>query len=328
MIKRFQLFLGPERARNLFLLLAFTGLTSLVLNVFADQYEWVRPVQSGLVLVFVIGAAVIIGGKLDPFERGRMASLMIPAVLAVLIGLFVAPNLLGLFIGAGFGWVIAGIFIFKPRGPMEYQKAVKHMRRSEYADAVKVLDGLIKEEQKPNHYRFRAEILRLWGKLDRAQRDYEKMIKLEPASAVGYNGLAEVLLQSGKYGEAREAAYKAYELAPQEWVAAYNLGMIEDRLQESEAALEHLNLALEAKVPDSRHRLLIHFYRARAFARQGDFAAAEKAADMLKKHRGGLNEWQVILQSDQAETLRQVIAGDIAAAQALADDEMDVQALA
>ena len=45
-----------------------------------------------------------------------------------------------------------------------------------------------------------------------------------------HNGLAEVELQAGRFEAAQKAAHKAQELAPQEWVAAYNLGMIEDRL--------------------------------------------------------------------------------------------------
>ena len=118
---------------------------------------------------------------------------------------------------------------------MEYQQAVKHLRKSEYAEAVKSMDSLIKQEPRdPNHYRFRAELLRLWGKLDRAKKDYQRMTELDPKSAVGYNGLAEVYLQAGDYDDALEAGQRAAELAPDEWVALYNLGMIEDRLGRSQ----------------------------------------------------------------------------------------------
>ncbi|GAB4508516.1 MAG: hypothetical protein OHK0046_01190 [Anaerolineae bacterium] len=329
MFKQFQLFLGQERLRALVLLLGLTGLFSLILNTVVEDYDWVRPAQTILAFVFLIGAAIIIGTRLDPFERGRWASLLVPALGAVALGAFVIPQYLGLLVGASIGWVVAGIFIFRPRGPMAYQQAVKHLRRSEYADAVKVMDEVIKDDpNQPNHYRFRAEILRLWGKLDRARRDYEKMIQIDPESAVAYNGLAEVLLQAGQYAQAQTAALKAYELAPDEWVAAYNLGMIEDRLGDAPNALRHLDLALNTKVPDARHRLLIHFYRARAHARLGDFEAARAAVEIIKKQRGGLNEWQMILESEQAETLRAVLAADIQAAEALVNDEMTVEALA
>lgn len=328
MLRQFQLFLGPVRLRLLILLLAFTGLGSVLLNAVGDGAAWAQNIQTALALAFIVGAVLIIGSKLDPYDRGRWAAVVVPAVLAVMIGILFVPNLTPLFLGGGIGWVFAGLFLFRARGPMEYQRAIKLMRKNDYAEAVKIMDALIKDEPDvANHYRLRAEILRLWGKLDRARRDYERMTKVDPDSAVAFNGLAEVLLQSGSYDRAHQAAEKAYALAPNEWVATYNLGMIEDRLGDAPSAIEHLNMALDARVPDARHRLLIHFYLARAHARMGDTKAASESIENLKKHRGGLNEWQVILQSDQAQTLRDVIADDINMAKALIEGELTVEAL-
>ncbi len=183
----------------------------------------------------------------------------------------VLPQFALALIGAAAGWIVAGAFLFRARAPMEYQKAVKHLRKSEYAEAVQTMDILIKSEPRdPNHYRFRAELLRLWGKLDKARKDYQRMTELDPQSAVAYNGLAEVYLQSGDYDPALEAAQRAAELAPDEWVAYYNLGMIEDRLERSPDVIEHLERALALKVPDARHRLLMYLYIARANARLGN----------------------------------------------------------
>jgi predicted Zn-dependent protease len=212
---------------------------------------------------------------------------------------------------------------------MQYREAIKHLRKNQYDDAAKVMDRVIKEEPKqPNHYRFRAEILRLWGKLDRARRDYEKMISLAPDSPVAYNGLAEVYLQLRDYSKAHVAAQKACELAPDDWVTAYNLGMIEDRLQQSRQVIEHLNQALALNVTEARHRLLIYLYLARAYSRVGNVEAAQEAITMLKRLRSALEEWQYILEDDQAETVRAVLGGDVRAAQDLADDKIDVAALA
>lgn len=331
MIKRFLLFLGPERARWLFLLLAGTGTASLILNAFVDQYDWVTNVQNLLVLALIIGASFIIGQRLDPMERGRWITILAPAVGAVLLGLTVLPQLFLPLLGAAIGWIAAAMFLFRGRGQMEIQKAVKHLRKDEYEDAVKVMDGLIKvEPHEPTHYRFRAEILRLWGKLDRAKRDYRKMAevaKTDYLKAVAYNGLAEVELQAGKYDEAREAALEAYRLAPNEWVTSYNLGMIEDRLVNADAAVKYLEEALAVKVPDARHRLLIYFYLTRAYSRLNE---REKAAEMVKelrKLRGGLHEWQTILKSAQATTLRDVLEDDIQTAEQLIDGRLDVAAM-
>lgn len=324
MARRFMVFLGPARIRVLFLLLAFTGLASLMLNVAEDASDWVTDAQTVLVLVFVFGSAVIVGTRLDAYDRGRMIGLLLPAFVAVVIGVLLLPDLSLLFVGLAVGWVVAGLFLFRPRGPMEYQQAVKLMRKSEYADAVKVMDGLIKEEsENPNHYRFRAEILRLWGKLDRARRDYEKMAKIEPESAVAYNGLAEVLLQKQDYEAAQLAATRANELAPGEWVALYNLGMIEDRIGDSDAVVDHLESALTLKVPDARHRLLIHFYLVRAHVRLGNTEATLEQLQKLKRHSDGLEEWQTILASPQAGTLREVIGADIELANKLIAGEID-----
>jgi Tfp pilus assembly protein PilF len=322
MFKRISLFLGPDRLRNLFLLLAFTGLANLILNVFADESPWARDGQTILVIVWLIGSAWIVISAMQPYERGRWLGILAPAIGAIGLGLIV-PRFFGLAIGAAIGWVLAGALIFRPRGPEEYRAAVRYLRKSQYKEAVDEMTDLIKREPKvAGHYRFRAELLRLWGKLDRARRDYKKMAELEPELAVAWNGLAEVELQSGNYEAAHNAALKALDLAPGEWVAAYNLGMIEDRLGQAEAAIDHLQQALDAKVPDARHRLLIYLYLTRAHLRLGDRDAAEKTLDKLRNHGGGLNEWEVILQSEQADTLRAVMEEDIETVKALVTGEM------
>lgn len=329
MIQRFLLFLGPSRARALFLLISVTGLLSLILNVIVNGVEWARPAQSLLAIAALVGSLVLIMGRLDPVERGRWLGVLVPALGAILLGALFLPQFLPLLMGAGVGWIVVGLFVFRSRAPMSMQRAVKHFRRSEFADAVKEIDLLIKDEpQNPNHYRFRAEVLRVWGKLDRAKRDYLRMTELAPDAPDAYNGLAEVLLQAGEHRGALDAAKRAAALAPNEWVALYNLGMIEDRLGQSEAALEHLDRALALRVKDARHRALIHFYRARAFARLGDETRARAALDLLKRHRLGLEEWDRIVSSDQAETLRTVLGADIARAQEVANGQIDVMLLA
>ncbi len=332
MIKRFLLFLGPERARFLFLLLTGTGLASLLLNVIAEGNAWVPTVQTILALSFLLITSFVIGARLDPFQRGRWAAILAPALGAIILGVTVLPNLLLPLLGGALGWVAAGAFLFQGAGRMEYQKAVKALRKDRYEEAAEIMDRLINVEPKvAQHYRFRAEIYRLWGKLDRAKRDYRKMADIagdNVLKAVAYNGLAEVGLQEQKYADAREAALRAYELAPDEWVTPYNLGMIEDRLKNAPAALEYLNKALALNVPDARHRLLINLYIARAHSRLNQTDEAEQAVKELRKLRGGLNEWQIILQSDSATVLRAVLAADIEAAQALVAGTMNVQALA
>lgn len=324
MMKRIQLFLGPARVRALITLFAVTGLISLILNSIVNQYTWVRPAQSLLVLVFVVGAAIIVGGRMRPEERGRYIAILIPAVVAIFIALVIAPQYSAVLIGGSLGWIVAGLFLTRSRMPIEYREAIKHLRKYEYAETIKVMDRVIKAEQdEPNHYRFRAEVYRVWGKLGPALRDYQKMIQLDPDSPVAFNGLAEVYVQRGEFAQAHEAAHKANELSPNDWVTFYNLGMIEDRLKLSDAVIDHLQKALALKVKDTRHRVLIHFYLARAYSRLGQLDAAREQIEAMRRLAAGLEEWQTILEDKQADTLRAVIGDDVAAARTLLDGQLE-----
>ena len=159
------------------------------------------------------------------------------------------------------------------------------------------------------------------GDLSRASRDYRCMTRLAPGDAGAWNGLAEVLLQAGRHQEAHEAARQAARLAPGDWVASYNLAMIEDRLGLAAPALEHAGEALAANVPDARHRLLLSLYLARARMRLGDRMGAEEALQHLRRERKGLEEWEHLLAHEQAATLRKALEDDIQLARTLMKDD-------
>jgi len=328
MINRFFLFLGPNRTRALFFLLAITGLGNLLMNVIINENAWARDVQTISVFIFLIGTVVIILSALDSFERGRWIGIIAPVLGALIISALFFPSITPIVLGGGLGWIVAGAYLFRPRTPDEYKLAVRALRKSEYQDAVKHMDALINSDPKnPFHYRFRAEILRVWGKLPLAKRDYKKMTDLAPDMAVAWNGLAEIQLQMGDYESAHVAAIKAYQLAPDEWVSAYNLGAIEDRLNRPQDTIEHLRHALNLKIPDARHRLLVHLYMARAYSRLNDASSAEESVKKIQGLYGGIQEWRTLMKSDQAETLRTFIEADVNLASALADGEITIQDL-
>ena len=322
MLKRLQIFLGPRRFRALLALLGTTGLASLALNGLGEASAQATAAQSLLLVVFLLGSLIIFLGRLPREERLRWLAIILPSVLAILIGSIALPHLTGLFVGAGLGWIVAGIFIFgDPRGPQNYRAAVKAMRERDYQSAIASMTAEIREKPKqPEHFRFRAELHRLAGDLKSARADYQRMAALDPRSAVAFNGLAEVELQARRFEDARRAALKAHELAPDEWVAAYNLGMIEERLHQDDAALSHLNEALALKIPDSRHRLLVHLYLWRIHQRRADHESAKAARAALKREKAGLEEWQVIMSADEAEALRAVLSADIKEASRLITD--------
>ena len=59
MVKRFQIFLGPRRFKIFIALLATTGLASLALNALVEQVAWITALQTALLVVFLLGAAVL-----------------------------------------------------------------------------------------------------------------------------------------------------------------------------------------------------------------------------------------------------------------------------
>lgn len=325
LIQNFRLWLGENRFWALMGMFIITGLASLVLQFTNPENAIVS--QNALLGAFLLGAILIIGSRMDVEQRGRWSAILIPSFGLVILGVIFFPQYLFVFLGGAFGWAIIGLMLFgNSRTPMQYRQAIKAMREADYAEAVSAMDSLIKEDpDDPNHYRFRAELLRLWGKLGRAKRDYQAMLDKatnDADKAVAYNGLAEVDLQAGHYDMALESAQKAYDFAPDEWVAAYNLGMIADRMEDNTLALDSLEKALSADISDSRHRLLVYLWQARAYARQEQSAQAEDAVNRLKQEKNGLKEWQKILPEEQAKVLRDVLSEDIHLAEKLINDEI------
>jgi Flp pilus assembly protein TadD len=171
------------------------------------------------------------------------------------------------------------------------------------------------------HFGFRAQLHRLNGDLKRAEADYRRMMKLEPESSVAPNGLAELYLQKGDFAEARRWGELAYQQAPTEWVAVYNLGMIAERQQDDAAAVKYLTEALALKMPDSRHRLLTYLWLVRIYHRRGQNDLAEKMLEGLRREKKGLHEWETILESQEASSLPGVLQEDVWLAGALMKDK-------
>lgn len=331
MIQNFKTWLGEGRFWALIGMLIVTGLGSLVFQFTGIENTVVT--QNALVGAFLVGSILLIGSRMDTAQRGRWAAILVPSFGLVLLGVLFLPQYLWIFLGGAFGWAVISLLLFgDERTPMQYRQAVKAMRDKDYKKAIDTMDDLIKQEaDDPNHYRFRAELLRLWGKLGRARRDYQTMLdksETDEDRAVAYNGIAEVDLQAGNYQEALDAAQSAYDLAPDEWVAAYNLGMIADRLQDSPRALESLQKALNAEIADSRHRLLVYLWQLRAYARLNQLDDAESALANLKNERKGLKEWQKILPDEQAKVLRDVLEDDVKLIEQLINGDIQPTALA
>ncbi|MCA9913916.1 MAG: hypothetical protein KC496_11230 [Anaerolineae bacterium] len=327
MLNRFRTYLGPNRFNALILLLIFSGVASLVFTFIPG--EGAIAAQTLLLLFFILGTAFILGSRLSVEQRWRALAIAAPAVGLVILAILY-EQLRPIFLGGAVGWLAVGMLTFgRARAPMQYREAIKAMRKNRYKEAVDAMNELIKlEPNEPNHYRFRANLLTLWGKLDRARRDYQSMLSVandQPNVLIeAYDGLSGLEMQVGRWDAALEAAQKAYDLMPDAWVTAYNLGLIYDRVQQADDVLTYLTQDLLRQVPESRHRLLIVLYRLRAFVRQGDLTNAQEELARLQKERKGLKDWERIMDSDQAEMLRLSFAEDVEmAAELVATHSLD-----
>ena len=140
------------------------------------------------------------------------------------------------------------------------------------------------------------------------------------AAAAGHGGAGAGTRQPAR-GIGRASEQATAHGSP---TAAYNLGLIYDRIEQPPDALMYLTPDLLRQVPESRHRLLIALYRARAFGRQGDLTQAQDELVRLQKERKGLKDWERIMESDQAEMLRISFADDVQlAAELMADHSLD-----
>jgi tetratricopeptide (TPR) repeat protein len=249
-----------------------------------------------------------------------IAGLGLLLILALLL-----PGQAVLFAGAAAGWVLVALFVFRSRERMDYQRAVRHMRRGEYRQAIRVMDKLIDSEvDSLDHRLFRANLHLLDKDLSRVEADYQWVVEHHPAAHDGYIGLAEIAMQRGDYPQARKHAMAALERDSGGWVAAYNLGLIEDRLGASEAAIDHLQTALTSGLPD-RYQPLARLWLARSYHRLGRDAAAAKQIALLRQEKKGLREWQAILDSDQGAVLRHLFEEDVRLAQQLIESNAPLE---
>lgn len=323
----FARWLGPRWTAALGTLVAVALLGGIALQLAYPDAAWRQSAQIALMWLALAGLALALLSRVAPSGRNRVLLAFSPGLALVAMGI-VLPELAMFLVGAGIGWIVVAQIIFRSPTSMAYQNAVKHLRRNELPEAIEVMDRLI--ERQPNeaeHYRFRADLYRLQGALDRARRDYEHAIEHAHYAPGGYLGLAEVHIQQGQFDRAQGFAEQALAREPSGWMAAYNLGLIADRQGDAAEAILYLERALGSHIPDARYRLLSYLWLARAYLRRGQTPAARKQLEGLKKHAGTVDEWRAIFASEQAAPLRALLADDVDLAARLIDGSAQLEAL-
>ena len=151
--------LGNTQGRVMVGVLILTGMASLFMGAFFASAAWAVPAQVILAMTFVLSIGVI---YTPPDGRLRLLAGAAPAVGAILIGLFLLPQWLPLLVGAGAGWFIAAMSLFRQQTSPEVMRAIRKMRRGEYKDAITEIEAVIKRD-KPGAYRLRGMIFRIDG---------------------------------------------------------------------------------------------------------------------------------------------------------------------
>ncbi len=327
MVNQLVNWLGLRRTRMVIALLVGAALSSALLQVAFRDAAWLLTGQLSVIWLLFGGLTVILGSRLPRRGQRRLWLALGPGLLLLGLGVLV-PDWVLFFGGAGLGWMVAAQLVLRNRVRMEYQAAIRHLRRSEYDQAVAIMDSLVKAEpDAPEHRRFRAELYRLAGNMRKAIVDYERVIKLDPQGTAGYTGLAEIYAQQGDYEQARDYALAALERDPFGWMTAYNLGMIEDRLGASEDVVDHVQRALAAGIPHSRYRLLARLWLARSYYRLGQRDAAREQVEQMRKQAAGLRDWHAVFESEQAAALRGMLEDDVQRAQQFVDGHARLELL-
>ena len=118
--------------------------------------------------MFFLGAVLII---VSPGQRPRVIAISAPAIGAVVLGLTVLSEFFLVTVGAAAGWLVAGSFLFRQQDNPQVMQAIRHMRKGRYEEAIESMDAAIKlDKENPEHYRLRAMVFRLDGRLGRARR--------------------------------------------------------------------------------------------------------------------------------------------------------------
>ena len=301
----------------LWLLVGAVALAEVALYVGWRGEPWLFQAQLALVWLMLAGMVFWLDKHTPARQRRQVRVMLWPAL--VLQGLSVLwPDAAFFFSGGAAGWLMVASLIVRKRQRMEYQRAIRALRTGDYSRAVALMSDVIDAEPDvAEHYRFRATIHRMSGRVQPAIADYQRAAALEPETPHVYIGLAETYLQAGRYAEAREHAERALQLAPHDWSVHFLLGQTAHRQGHWEAAVENLEQALALHISQPTSRLLARLWLALDTLRQGQEDKAAQHLAALRQERDGLRLWERIFAAEQGSALHGMLGDDVTLAQHL-----------
>lgn len=311
MLQDLRQWLGPDGIRTLIGALVATGISSTLIGTVADG-AWVITIQSLLALSFLATATVVIGTRMGPYGQRRLFFTLLPALGIAAIATIAPVQFAPFILGGAFGWVLAAQFFVREETVMEYKVAVRHMRNQEYQDAIKSVSQLVRAEPDViEHLDFRARLFQLDEQVKNAVRDYEKITELNPDDPRGYSGLAGIYVQQGEFEQAQHYSQLAFERSDSSPAMLHDLALIEDRLGNSQAVINHIDNAIESGLRESRLLLLGYLWQARAYHHLDQIEDAEAALQRVAQQKRGFKEWKQIIADPQSDAVRHIYADDI-----------------
>jgi tetratricopeptide (TPR) repeat protein len=157
-----------------------------------------------------------------------------------------------------------------------YNFAVLLLENKETASAVVQFEEALKLRDEPEYRLGLASALFAKGDLLTAKSHYETLLSKDPRSLRALLGMATVLEKSDKQAEALDYLNRAYAVEPENIFVNYNLGVLYDRLAQSDAAI----ISFERALKTNQNHFPSQFYLGLALKKAGK---EDEALSALKK---------------------------------------------
>lgn len=147
----------------------------------------------------------------------------------------------------------------------DFQAAVAHMKSHEYEDAIKLLESIVKREN-----RVTAPFVNLGiaymavGEMDKAENNLVQAIKLDPSHPVANNELGLLYRRTGRFEKAKQVYKKTLAMYPDFLPVRKNLAVLCDiYMDDLDCALENFEVLASYRPDDEKLKIWIAEIKAR-----------------------------------------------------------------
>ena len=157
-----------------------------------------------------------------------------------------------------------------------YNYGVLLLENNEAGSAIGQFEEAVRLRDEPEYQFGLASALLAHGDLLTARNSYDKILSRDPHAIRALLGIATVLEKSGKAADSLEYLNRAFEIEPENVYVNYNLGVIYDRLDQTEAAI----VSFERVLKNNPKHFLAQLYLGLDLKKMG---RTEEALSALKK---------------------------------------------